>query len=59
MNEARSCFRWLAGRVAVVVGCQCLSKILQVKVKDCAKKVQKMDVSNETHLYTFKRIFKL
>jgi hypothetical protein len=41
---------WLAGRVAVVVGCQCLSKILQVKVKDCTKKVQKMDVSNETHL---------
>lgn len=56
VNEARSRLRWLAGRVTVVVGCQCLTHILQVKVKDCSESTENGRVYYETHLYTFKRI---
>ena len=52
----RSCLRWLAEKVTVVVGCQCLT---QVKVKDCNESTENGCVYNETHLYTFKRILKL
>ena len=59
VNEARSCIWWLDERVTVVVGCQCLTQILEVKVKDCNESAENGCVYNETHLYTFKRIMKL
>jgi len=59
VNEARSCLWWLAERVTIVVGCQCLTQILQVKVKECNESTENGRVYNVTHVYTFKRILKL
>jgi hypothetical protein len=59
VNEARSCLRWLAEKVIVVVGCQHFDSDLQVKVKDSNESTENGCALIETHLYTFKRILKL